>query len=304
MTSAALSAHGLTKRFGDFTAVENVSFTLAPGEILGYLGPNGSGKTTTMRMLLGLLRPTAGRAELFGQDVAHAGDSIRQQVGYMSQRSALYDELTVKENLAFYSLAYGVRDTERLKEVLREVELESVADSAAGDLPIGWRQRLALASALIHRPQLLILDEPTSGVDPVSRRRFWDRIYSLAAQGVAALVTTHYLEEAEYCHRVGIMIGGALLALGEPAVLKRTTLPGAAWDVFAEPVLEALEELEADPAVVRAGLVGDHLRAITRRGVGRQDLQAHLTQKGFRGVRQEPVEPSLEDVFLALAGEE
>jgi ABC-2 type transport system ATP-binding protein len=304
VSTPALSALGLTKRFGDFTAVENVSFALSQGEILGYLGPNGSGKTTTMRMLLGLLRPTAGRAELFGQDVTQAGDSIRQQVGYMSQRSALYDELTVSENLSFYSRAYGVRDPQRIKEVLRELDLEAVTDSAAGDLPIGWRQRLALASALIHRPRLLILDEPTSGVDPVSRRSFWDRIYSLAAQGVAALVATHYLEEAEYCHRVGIMIRGSLLALGEPAALKRSTLPGAAWDVFAEPVLEALQELEADPSVVRAGLAGDHLRAITRPGAEGNALQARLTAKGFSGVRQEAVEPSLEDVFLALAGEE
>jgi ABC-2 type transport system ATP-binding protein len=303
MTPPALEAHGLTKCFGDFTAVDNVSFALGQGEILGYLGPNGSGKTTTMRMLLGLLRPTAGRAELFGQDVATAGDSIRQHVGYMSQRAALYDELTVRENLSFYALAYGVRASARIEDVLREIELEGVADSAAGALPIGWRQRLALASALIHRPRLLILDEPTSGVDPVSRRSFWDRIYALAAEGVAALVTTHYLEEAEYCHRVGIMIGGELRAIDEPAVLKRSTLPGAAWDVFAEPVLEALLELEADPSVVRAGLAGDHLRAITRAGAEPRALQAQLTSKGFHDVRQEPVEPSLEDVFLALAGE-
>ena len=304
MNPPALAAHGLTKRFGDFTAVDNVSFTLGPGEILGYVGPNGSGKTTTMRMVLGLLRPTVGRAELFGQDVAHAGDAIRQQVGYMSQRAALYDELTVRENLSFYAMAYGVRDSARIGEVLRQFDLQAVADAAAGALPIGWRQRLALAGALIHRPRLLILDEPTSGVDPVSRRNFWDRIYALAAQGVAALVTTHYLEEAEYCHRVGIMIRGSLLALDEPARLKRSTLPGAAWDIFAEPVLEALQELESDPSVVRAGLAGDHLRAITRAGAGTDELQARLTARGFRNVRQEAVEPSLEDVFLALAGEE
>jgi ABC-2 type transport system ATP-binding protein len=303
MSMPALEAHGLTKRFGEFTAVDNVSFALGQGEILGYLGPNGSGKTTTMRMLLGLLRPTAGSAELFGQDVARAGDAVRRQVGYMSQRSALYDELTVRENLSFYAMAYGVRDPGRISEVLRDVELETAEGTAAGALPTGWRQRLALAGALIHRPPLLILDEPTSGVDPVSRRGFWDRIYTLAGQGVSALVTTHYLEEAEYCHRVGIMIGGSLLALDEPGKLKRSTLPGAAWDIFAEPALEALQQLEADPSVLRAGLAGDHLRAITRVGAGPRELQERLTAQGFREVRQEPAEPSLEDVFLALAGE-
>src|SRR3989304_5355209 len=290
MNPPALAAHGLTKRFGDFTAVENVSFTLGPGELLAYVAPTGSGKTTTMRMVLGLVRPTVGRAELFGQEVARAGDAIRQQVGYMSQRAALYDELTVRENLSFYAMAYGVRDSARIGEVLRQFDLEAVADTPAG--------------ALLHRPRLLTLDEPTSGVAPVSRRSFWDRIYALAAQGVAALVTTHYLEEAEYCHRVGIMIRGSLLALDEPARLKRSTLPGAAWDIFAEPVLEALQELESDPSVVRAGLAGDHLRAITRAGAGTDELQARLRARGFRDVRQEAVEPSLEEGFLALAGRE
>jgi len=304
MTTPALTAHGLTKKFGEFLAVDDVSFALRQGEILGYLGPNGSGKTTTIRMLLGLLRPSGGYAELFGQEVVHGGDALRQHVGYMSQRAALYDELTVRENLSFYALAYGVRQRGRIEQVLGELGLQAAADTIAGGLSIGWRQRLALAGALIHQPRLLILDEPTSGVDPVSRRRFWDRIYSLAGQGVAILVTTHYLEEAEYCQRVGIMIRGRLLALDEPAILKRTALPGEAWDVFADPALEALEELEADPSVLRAGLAGDHLRAITRPGVGAGDLQARLSARGYRQVRQEPVEPSLEDVFLALAGEE
>jgi ABC-2 type transport system ATP-binding protein len=303
MTTPTLAAHNLTKRFGDFTAVDDVSFTLEAGEILGYLGPNGSGKTTTLRMLLGLLRPTSGSAELFGEDVSRAGDPIRQRVGYVSQRSALYDELTVSENLSFYAHAYGVSEPERPREVLRDVDLGDVAGSRAGDLPIGWRQRLALAGALIHRPSLLILDEPTSGVDPVSRRAFWDRIYALADGGVAVLVTTHYLEEAEYCHRVGVMIDGSLRALDSPAELKRAALPGAAWDVFAEPVLEALAELEADEAVVRAGLAGDHLRAITRPGAEAAGLRARLASKGLAAVRVEPVEASLEDVFLSLAGE-
>jgi ABC-2 type transport system ATP-binding protein len=303
MSAPVVAAEHLSKRFGDFTAVDNVSFELAQGEILGYLGPNGSGKTTTLRMLLGLLRPSSGRAELFGQDVTRAGDALRARVGYMSQRSALYDELTVSENLWFYAQAYGVRQAERIRELLQDLGLEAVAKSRVGEVPIGWRQRLALAGALVHRPPLLILDEPTSGVDPVSRRSFWDRIYGLAEQGVAILVTTHYMEEAEYCHRVGIMIDGALRAIDEPAGLKHHALPGAAWDVWAQPALEALEALEAEPGVSRAGLAGDHLRAITRPGVEATDLILRLRAKGFAGVRIEPVDPTLEDVFLALAGE-
>lgn len=302
MTVPAARADRLTKRFGDFTAVDRVSFDLNPGEILGYLGPNGSGKTTTLRMLLGLLRPTAGEAELFGRPVAAGGDDLRQQVGYMSQRSALYDELTAAENLAFYALAYGVRDTRRVRQALDEMDLAPVAGVRAGDLPSGWRQRLALAGALLHGPRLLVLDEPTSGVDPLSRRAFWDRIYALAADGVAALVTTHYLEEAEYCHRVGIMIDGSLRAIDEPARLKHSALTGEAWDVWAELVLETLEALGSEPMVARAGLAGDHLHVIGAPGVGVGDLVRRLEALGFRAVRAERVEPTLEDVFLALAG--
>jgi ABC-2 type transport system ATP-binding protein len=304
VSTPILVAEELTKRFGEFTAVDRVSFTLEAGEILGYLGPNGSGKTTTLRMLLGLIRPSSGRAELFGQTVSEGGDEIRQRVGYMSQRCALYDELTVDENLWFYARAYGVRQATRVRAVIDELGLAPMTNTRAGDLPTGWRQRLALASALIHRPPLLILDEPTSGVDPVSRRAFWDRIYDLASQGVATLVTTHYLEEAEYCRRVGIMVGGRLLAIDEPRRLKRSALPGTAWDVWAEPLLEALTALEADPQVLRAGLAGDHLRAITERGVADGDLHRKLEAQGLHRVRQERVEPSLEDVFLSLAGGE
>jgi len=304
LSNPVVLAKELTKRFDGFTAVDRVSFALEAGEILGYLGPNGSGKTTTLRMILGLIQPTSGRAQLFGQTVSQGGDEIRQRVGYVSQRSALYDELTVAENLAFYARAYGVRQAGPVTDVMGELGLEGMAATRAGDLPIGWRQRLALASALIHRPPLLILDEPTSGVDPISRRAFWDRIYDLAAQGVAALVTTHYLEEAEYCRRVGIMVGGRLLAIDEPSRLKRSALPGSAWDVWAEPLLEALTALEADPQVLRAGLAGDHLRAITAPGSEEGDLSRRLEGQGFRLVRQERVEPSLEDVFLALAGDE
>jgi ABC-2 type transport system ATP-binding protein len=301
MTAPAVRAQGLTKQFGDFTAVDHVSFEVPPGEIVGYLGPNGSGKTTTIRMLLGLLKPTSGTASVLGFDAARETESIRARVGYMSQKFALYDDLTTWENLSFYGGVYGVVDRRRLEDAIERVRLRGIERTRAGDLPIGWRQRLALATAIVHRPTLLFLDEPTSGVDPASRRAFWDLIYELSEAGVTAFVTTHYMDEAEYCGRVGIMHRGRLLAMDTPTTLKRSTMPGAAWDVLADPMLEALRELQSMPQVIRAGLAGDHLRAITRHGSTGADLARALTGKGLRVAGVDEVTPSLEDVFLTLA---
>lgn len=299
---AVVEARGLTRRFGDFVAVEAVSFTVEPGEVVGYLGPNGSGKTTTLRMLLGLLRPSAGEAHVLGHAVARDPERVRARVGYMSQRFALYDELTAWENLSFYAGVYGIAGAARLREVLDQVGLLDAADVRAGELPIGWRQRLALAAAIAHRPELLILDEPTSGVDPMARREFWDRIYALADGGVTALVTTHYMDEAEFCTRVGVMRRGRLLALDAPSALKRRALRGQAWDVHAEPLLPALQALERLDWVERAGLAGDHLRALTVSAAhGAAELRAALERAGAQPTRIERAEPSLEDVFLALA---
>jgi ABC-2 type transport system ATP-binding protein len=303
MTETVAEVFELTKRFGDFTAVDRVSFNVQRGEVLGYLGPNGSGKTTTIRLMLGLLKPSGGRATVFGFDVARESEEIRRRVGYMSQRFALYDELTALENLAFYAGVYGAGEHGRVQEAMQTVGLEGVAGVRAGELPIGWRQRLALATAIVHRPALLILDEPTSGVDPIARRAFWNLIYELAEQGVTALVTTHYMDEAEYCNRVGIMRRGRLLAMDTPSALKGSALPGLAWDVVAEPVLQALSVLQGMHSVTRAGLAGDHLRAITDTTVAASTLSEALTGGGVSVTRVEPVEPSLEDVFLALAGE-
>lgn len=303
MAEPILVARGLTKVFDDFTAVDAVSFEVQPGEVFGYLGPNGSGKTTTLRMLLGLLRPTAGTASVFGHDVIRETEPIRSRVGYMSQKFALYDELTAGENLAFYAGVYGVRRSEDLRRATDLVGLHGIENERAGDLPIGWRQRLALATAIVHSPTLLILDEPTSGVDPAARRDFWDLIYDLAERGVTALVTTHYMDEAEYCSRVGIMRRGRLLAVDTPSALKRSALPGMAWDVFAQPLLAGLAALQRSPLVLRAGLAGDHLRAITEAGLASERLRGVLEQAGLRDVSVEPVEPSLEDVFLALAAD-
>jgi len=301
MPDEVISAHDLTKRFDGFTAVDHISFQIMLGEVVGYLGPNGSGKTTTMRMLLGLLQPTEGSASVLGYDIVRQSEQVRANVGYMSQKFALYHDLTVGENLAFYAGVYGVNERSRLEEVLDLIGLRRQAAERVSDLSTGWKQRLALGTAIIHRPRLLFLDEPTSGVDPTARRAFWDLIYTVVAQGVTALVTTHYMDEAEYCGRVGIMRAGQLLAMDSPSALKHSALPGTAWDVFATPLLSALEVLEHCPCVLRAGLSGDHLRAITPVSVDAATLKSALFDAGIQVEHLEPVEPTLEDVFLALA---
>jgi ABC-2 type transport system ATP-binding protein len=252
-------------------------------------------------MLLGLLRPSEGEGRVLGYDIVRQSEEVRARVGYMSQKFALYNELTVDENLAFYAGVYGVRERARLDEVLELIGLRPQARLRAGELSAGWRQRLALGVSIIHRPRLLFLDEPTSGVDPTARRAFWDLIYVLVERGVTALVTTHYMDEAEYCGRVGIMRAGRLLAMDTPTALKENALPGSAWEVFAEPLLPALTALESCPCVLRAGLAGDHLRAITSTGVGVEALQAALEEAGLHFFSLQKVEPTLEDVFLALA---
>jgi ABC-2 type transport system ATP-binding protein len=297
----AIFAEGLTRRFGDFTAVDHVTFSVYAGEVVGYLGPNGSGKTTTIRMLLGLLLPSEGTAKVLGYDVVKQSEQVRSRVGYMSQKFALYHELTVSENLAFYAGVYGVRDRSRLDAVIDELGLRGLEKERVSDLSVGWRQRLALGTAIVHRPQLVFLDEPTSGVDPTARRAFWDLIYDLVDQGITALVTTHYMDEAEYCGRIGIMQAGKLLAMDTPSVLKENALPGLAWDVFAQPLLPALQALESQPEVLRAGLSGDHLRAITPENVRVEQLIAWLKEAGVQGARAERADATLEDVFLSLA---
>lgn len=315
MNSVVITADHLTRRFGDFTAVDHVSFTIHAGEVVGYLGPNGSGKTTTIRMLLGLLTPSDGKAHVLGYDVAHQAEALRTQVGYMAQKFGLYHDLTVWENLDFYAGVYGERSRARLEEVVERVGLRDLTGKLANDLSTGWRQRLALGIAIVHRPKLLFLDEPTSGVDPLARRAFWDLIYELVDEGVTVMVTTHYMDEAEYCTRVGIMRAGKLLAMDAPSALKTNILPGLAWDVLLDAdrqenaaghssataaLLEALNALEGSRGVLRVGLAGDHLRVITPADMQAETLLARLDAAGTAAARVEPVEPSLEDVFLAL----
>ena len=300
MNAPTVTVDHLTRRFGDFVAVDAVSFEIQPGEIVGYLGPNGSGKTTTIRMLLGLLKPSSGSAHALGYDCFRQSEEVRSRVGYMSQKFAIYDDLTVWENLRFYAGVYGITGREPIQATLEHVGLDGHASTLTRELSGGWRQRLALGIALVHRPRLLFLDEPTSGVDPIARRAFWDLIYDLSAGGVTILVTTHYMDEAEYCSRVGMMRDGKLLAMDTPAALKAAHVPGEIWEVYAEPLLNGLDVLAHAPGVLRASLAGDHLRLIAQPGTGPEGLLALLESGNLRASRIQPGEATLEDVFTNL----
>ena len=301
MSEAVIQVENLTRRFGDFVAVDHVNFDVHEGEVVGYLGPNGSGKTTTIRMLLGLLEPSDGKATVLGFDAFKQSEEVRARAGYMSQKFAIYDDLTVLENLTFYGGVYGIRDKARIKRTLELVGLIGHDATLTRSLSAGWRQRLALGIALVHEPKLLFLDEPTSGVDPTARRAFWDLIYELAESGVTILVTTHYMDEAEYCERVGIMRDGKLLAMDTPLNLKKNFIPGDVWEVFAEPLQDGLAVLPEVEGVLRVGLAGDHLRTITQRGKKKEELLTALKVKEVN-VREIVIgEPTLEDVFISLA---
>ncbi len=300
-----LNVQGLTKKFGNFTAVDHVTFSVQPGEVLGYLGPNGSGKTTTIRMLCGLMIPTEGTAEIMGIDVTKDPEAAKPHIGYMSQKFALYDDLTVQENLEFYAGVYDIPKSEeanRIREVLHMAGLENRTKAFTSELSGGWRQRLALGCALIHKPPLLFLDEPTSGVDPVARREFWDLIYQFASEGTTIFITTHYMDEAEHCSRVAFMYRGKLLAFDTPAGLKSTYLKGAAWDLAATPLLEAVELLSSMDGIAQASLHGDRAHVILKPGELTPDqLTKELADKNITVQSIETVESTLEDVFTLLA---
>ena len=301
MSDAVIKVENLTRRFGDFVAVDHVNFEVSAGEVVGYLGPNGSGKTTTIRMLLGLLEPSDGNATVLGFDAFKQSEEVRARAGYMSQKFAIYDDLTALENLTFYGGVYGITDKARITRTLELVGLRGHDSTLTRSLSAGWRQRLALGIALVHEPKLLFLDEPTSGVDPTARRAFWDLIYELAERGVTILVTTHYMDEAEYCERVGIMRDGKLLAMDTPSNLKKNIIAGDVWEVYAEPLQDGLAVLPEIEGVLRVGLAGDHLRTITERGKKKEELLNELKAKEVN-VRDVVVgEPTLEDVFISLA---
>jgi ABC-2 type transport system ATP-binding protein len=300
-----LEVNGLTKMFGSFTAVDHVTFTVQPGEVLGYLGPNGSGKTTTIRMLCGLLSPTEGSAKIMGIDVARNPEKIKPLIGYMSQKFSLYDDLTVLENLQFYAGVYDVPEAEekkRIDEILHLAGLQKRTDSLTVELSGGWRQRLALGCSILHKPKLLFLDEPTSGVDPVARREFWDLIYEMAAAGTTVFITTHYMDEAEHCNRTAFMYRSKLMALDTPQALKSAYLHGAAWDLAANPLLETVDELSKTEGVAQASLHGDRAHVILDAAQwSPQNLTAYLAGKGITVNSIETVQSTLEDVFTLLA---
>lgn len=300
--NTVIHTENLTRRFGAFVAVDHLNLDLQAGEVLGYLGANGSGKTTTIRMLLGLLHPSEGSAAVLGYDVVNQPELVRSHSGYMSQKFALYNDLTVRENLEFYAGVYGVADKTRPSEVLANLGLLSIQDQRVQNISAGWRQRLSLATAIVHRPGLLFLDEPTSGVDPVARRAFWDLIYELSAQGITIMVTTHYMDEAEYCSILGIMRAGKLLALDAPDRLK-SRIPGKVWDVFAEPLLPVLARLEAHPSISRASLSSDHIRLIAAPALDAPQIAAILTGSGIQLKSIHPGAASIEDVFMLFSSE-
>lgn len=301
MSEPVIVVENLTRRFGEFVAVDHINFQVEAGEVVGYLGPNGSGKTTTIRMLLGLLQPSEGHATVLGFDAFRQSEQVRTRSGYMSQKFALYDDLTVLENLTFYGGVYGIRDRSRIRATLDLVGLSEHSAELTRGLSAGWRQRLAFGIALVHQPKLLFLDEPTSGVDPNARRAFWDLIYQLADGGVTILVTTHYMDEAEYCERVGIMRDGKLLAMDAPANLKKQVVRGDVWEVYATPLEGALTALHSTPDVIRVGLAGDHIRTIVKPSMPESALQKVLEEAGLSVTGINPGEPTLEDVFLSVA---
>jgi len=293
----------LVKRFGQFVAVDEVTFDTAPGEIFGFLGPNGSGKSTTIRMLCGLLRPTSGRAMVAGIDVAAEPEAVRQHIGYMSQKFSLYQDLTVGENLRFFGGMYGVSAGDlaaRIKWAIAMAGLDGRESTLARDLAGGWKQRLALGCAVLHRPPIVFLDEPTSGVDPMSRRHFWDIIHQMSDDGVTVFVTTHYMEEAEYCNRLALITRGRMVALGRPSELKHRFAAGALLRVDCEPLGEAAEAARSAPGVIEAAIFGSGLHLVAATDLSIEGLARHLASRGIRVSSIEHIEPTLEDVFVSV----
>ncbi len=299
----SVRAEALTRRFGDFVAVDHVSFEIRPGEIWGFLGPNGAGKSTTIRMLCGILDPTEGNAEVLGFDVRRQPEEIKARIGYMSQRFSLYPDLTVRENLAFYGGVYGLAGLAFRTQVDKWLERSGLTErrnDPARELSGGFRQRLALGCAVLHRPQMVFLDEPTAGVDPVSRREFWDMIDRFSEEGTTIMVTTHYMDEAEHCGRLAFIYEGRIITQGTPEAIKREQMPGHVLEIRTDRFIQALAAVEAHPQVRDAALHGAAIHATVDRDDMAAVLAAYLRQQGFALESVEPILPSLEDVFVAL----
>jgi ABC-2 type transport system ATP-binding protein len=300
--SDAIDVRGLTRRFGDFVAVDDLSFSVKQGEIFGFLGANGAGKSTTIRMLCGLLKPTSGTALVGGVDVSRNPEGVKRIIGYMSQKFSLYELLTVDQNIEFFGGIYGLsreRFAERRTFVLEMAGLQGRETTLTRELPGGWRQRLALGCAILHEPRIVFLDEPTGGVDPLSRRRFWDLIDTLSRQGVTVLVTTHYLDEAEHCHRIAIIQAGKLAALGTATELKQVFSSRPIFEIQASQPVQAMAILDADANVEKTSLFGTAVHAVMRNAsTDPAGLAAALKHHGIEVTSIGAVTPSLEDVFL------
>jgi len=295
---------GLVKRFGSFVAVDHVDLEVRKGEVFGFLGPNGAGKSTTIRMLCGLLKPTSGRALVAGYDVSRKPEEVRQNIGYMSQKFSLYNDLTVIENLRLFAGLYSVPAKElqgRIEWALAMADLKGQENLITGTLPGGWKQRLALGCAVLHKPPVIFLDEPTSGVDPITRRQFWELIHQMAGEGVTVFVTTHYMEEAEYCNRLALIFRGRIVALGTPSELKRDSMKGELLLVECTPLGDAVEALQLAPGVMDAAVFGNSLHLVVADAtVAVPHLESYLAARNISVSRIEKIRPSLEDVFVSL----
>ena len=303
-SAIAVNVSELTKKFGDFTAVDRISFRVKEGEIFGFLGPNGSGKTTTIRMLCGLLPPTSGAGTVVGRDILIQQSSIKPEIGYMSQKFSLYNDLTVEENLDFYGGVYGLRNSQlgrRKRWALEMAGLTGREHVLTRDLSGGWKQRLALGCAILHEPSVLFLDEPTSGVDPISRRTFWDLIYNLSSRGVTIFVTTHYMDEAEHCNTLGLIYNGRLIAHGSPAILRSNMRAGQMLEVACPNSLRALRQVKEMDGVLGAGLFGDRVHVLVE-DTDRltRDIESALASEAHPARQITPIPFSLEDLFVTF----
>ncbi len=304
MNGFSVEVRGLSKRFEDFYAVNDISFSVRAGEIFGFLGPNGAGKSTTIRMLCGILAPTAGEGSVAGFDIMTAQESIKTVIGYMSQKFSLYDDLTVWENLEFFGSIYGLegaRLRERIAYVLKMAEIGRRRDDLVHSLPGGVKQRLALGGSILHDPPVLFLDEPTSGVDPIMRRTFWEIIYDFSRNGKTIFVTTHYMDEAEHCDRMALIIAGKIIALDSPSALK-AALPYSVWSLRVERFIEVFEEIAPLSFIDEAAIFGSEIHIMCKKGFPlKRELSKVLRGKGIAGFTIEEVGATLEDVFVSHA---
>ena len=302
MTPASIDVRSLSKSFGAFKAVDNISFSVEKGLIFGFLGANGAGKSTTIRMLCGLLGPTSGTAVVGGYDIRREPEKVKSRIGYMSQKFSLYNDLTVEENIEFFGGAYGLDKAairKRTSWIVAMAGLGGRERSLTAELSVGWKQRLALGCAVLHEPDIVFLDEPTGGVDPVSRRSFWDLINDLSDKGVTVFVTTHYLDEAEYCNDIRLIHAGRLIAEGSPRELKRTYIKNPILEVEADRVVDAMELLQKEDWVLETSIFGTYLHvSVSDEKEARDRLKIILGGKGIEVRRVDRIMPSLEDVFI------